>query len=63
MQKHLKISLSIYLNILKFICTFMALCFCRLIYLFNCLFILIFAQLIMQVGVCKIILWFKYIYN
>ncbi len=46
-----------------FICTFMALCFCCLIYLFNCLFILIFALLKMQVGVYNIILWFKYIFN
>lgn len=46
-----------------FICTFMVLCFCCLIYLFNCLFILIFAQLKMQVGVYNIILWFKYIFN
>ena len=46
-----------------FICIFMALCFCRLIYLFNCLFILIFALLKMQVGVYNIILWFKYIFN
>ena len=46
-----------------FICTFMVLCFCCLIYLFNCLFILIFALLKMQVGVYNIILWFKYIFN
>lgn len=45
------------------ICTFMALCFCSLIYLFNCLFIIIFALLKMQVGVYNIILWFKYIFN
>lgn len=63
MQKHLKIVLFLYINILMFICTFMALCFCRLIYLFNCLFILIFALLKMQVGVYNIILWFKYIFN
>lgn len=63
MHKHLKTVLSLYINILIFICTFIVLYFCCLIYLFNCLFILIFALLKMQVGVYNIILWFKYIFN
>lgn len=63
MHRNLYIVLYRYLNILMFICAFMALCFCCLIYLFNCLFILIFALLKMQVGVYNIILWFKYIFN